>query len=182
MAEICDKLAEEMGQQPLSSPNIAIEDGKIEHLNNDKRIVRDAAAEEARASRQDMQERTIEPGGRTEIFRQEDRHALRPGRQAFTRDWSKKVDRDGLDRENQGEDVKEDENQMTLRHRMSSAQALAYMYAHNSKLGMSGLLGEDEGEEEFPSSMTDRILQPLREREMTGDTQSKEREATMTDQ
>ncbi len=51
MAKSCDKLAEEMGEQPLSSLEITIEDRVFELQKKDKCILHEAAAEEARARR-----------------------------------------------------------------------------------------------------------------------------------
>jgi len=182
MAKSCDKLGEEMGEQPLSSLEITIEDRIFEQQKKDKCILYEAAAEEARARRQDKQMRMIERYERTRRLWEGYNRALGPEEQAFTWYRWKKAGRDRENRENQEVDVDEEENRMDhQRPQINPLRALANLHYRKSA---SSRLGDSKGEKEVSRATSDGILQPLREREMMRDTKSKEheaREVTMKD-
>ncbi len=176
MAKSCDKLAEEMGEQPLSSLDITIEDRIFEQQKEDKCILHEAAAEEARARRQDKQMRMIEWYERTRRSWEGYNRALGPEEQAFTWYRWKKAGRDRVDGENQGEDVDQEENRVNQRPQINPLRPLADL--QYSKFA-SSRLRDSRGEEEVSRPTIDGILPLLRGREMTSDTISNEREATM---
>jgi len=167
-----------MGELPLTSWEINDEDEFFAQQKKDKCILQDVVMEEARARRQEREKRSIERDERAKNLREECERALGPEEQAFTWYRWKKAGRDGEIRENQEEDVDEEQNRVNQRPQMNSLWALAHSHYG---IFASSRLGDSEEEEEVPRPTNDGILQPPRRREMTSDTKSKERKATMKD-
>lgn len=171
MAKLCDRLAKELGEQPLGSWEKTIEDETFEQQKKDKCILHEAALEEARARRQEKQKRIFERNERMRRLGEECKRALGPEEQIFTWIQWKKAGRDREDLEHREADVDEKENRGNWRPQISSLMALADL---SCSTFARPRLDDRKGEEEVSQTHNNGIPQSLRGGEMMSDEKSQE--------